>query len=154
MANIYDLDNEGGGGVILTDSNAGAPALRVNSNSAGQAALAIQSTPSTNPVVVDSFGTIGGSLFRGVTTNARGLQVSRTVIGSSTIAPLLIAHTSSASAAAIEFGGSFISVTSVLGIGATGAAIAFDYVIPVSLNGVVRGIPVTSLISLTGAAVF
>jgi hypothetical protein len=82
------------------------------------------------------------------------LRVGRTVAGSTTIAALRIAGTSTASAAVLGFGGGFVSVTSILGIAATGAAIAFDYLLPVELNGVVRGIPLTSLISVPGAAAF
>ncbi len=81
------------------------------------------------------------------------LRVKKTVVGSPTAAPFEIAHTSAASAAVMKFG-SFISVTSILGVAATGAGLGFDYVIPVSLNGVIRGIPVTSLASLNGAAAF
>jgi hypothetical protein len=78
----------------------------------------------------------------------------RTVAGSTTIAAVRVLGTSAASAAVIGFGGGFISVTSILGTAATGAAIAFDYILPVELNGVVRGIPLTSLASLPGAATF
>lgn len=151
MAFIYDLDNEYGG-VILSDAGSPSFALRVNSREAAFGAIGIQSTASTNPIVVDSFGTTGGALFRGVAAGARALQIGRTVVGSNTIAPLLFAHTSTASGAIMEFGGGFISVTSILGTAATGAGLGFDYVIPVSVNGVMRGIPLTSLVSLPGAA--
>lgn len=83
-----------------------------------------------------------------------GLLVSRSVSGSPTVAALRVAGTSAASAAVIGFGGGFISVTSILGIGATGAGLGFDYVLPVEVNGVQRGIPLTSLVSLPGAATF
>lgn len=82
------------------------------------------------------------------------LLISKTVAGSTTIAALRVAGTSAASAAVIGFGGGFISVSSILGFTATGANIAFDYVLPVEVNGVVRGIPLTSLVSLPGAATF
>lgn len=82
------------------------------------------------------------------------LLVGKTVSGSPTIAALRVAGTSAASAAVIGFGGGFISVTSILGFAATGGNIAFDYVLPVEVNGVQRGIPLTSLASLTGAAAF
>jgi len=82
------------------------------------------------------------------------LLVGKTVAGSSTIASLRVAGTSLASGAVLGFGGGFISVTSILGFAATGANIGFDYVLPVEVNGVVRGIPLTSLASLPGAATF
>lgn len=82
------------------------------------------------------------------------LQVGRTAAGLTSVAPFRIQGTSAASSAVLGFGGGFISVTSILGTAATGAAIAFDYVLPVELNGVLRGIPLTSLISLPGAATF
>lgn len=87
-------------------------------------------------------------------TGTPAVNVGRTVNGSPTIGVISFQGTSAASAALMSFGGGFISVTSILGTTATGAAIGFDYVIPVSLNGVMRGIPVTSLVSLPGAAAF
>lgn len=159
MAMIYDLSNEYGG-QILSDPGTGAPALQVNSNDAGQPALAILSTVSANPVVVrqvqagNASVVPTGALFQSAATTANALTIGRTTVGSPTIPALNLAHLSVASGAMINFGGGFISVTSVLGTAATGAAIAFDYVIPVSLNGVMRGIPVTSLVSLPGAAAF
>lgn len=83
-----------------------------------------------------------------------GVLVARNAAGSPTIAPLRVAGTSAASAALIGFGGGFISVTSILGIAATGANLGFSKVIPVELAGVQYGIPVTSLASLPGAAAF
>ena len=156
---IYDLDNEYGG-VILSDFGTGAPALQVNSNDAGQPALAIYSTASASPMIVRAVqaGNASvvpvGSLFQSVAATAAALTVGRTVVGGQTIAALRVAHNSAASGAVIGFGGGFISVTSILGIGVTGAAIAFDYLLPVELNGVVRGIPLTSLLSIPGAAAF
>ena len=84
------------------------------------------------------------------------IEVRKTDVGSATVAPLKIANVSRASGAQITFGGSFISVTSILGIGATGAGLGFDRVIPVSTgeDGVMRGIPLTSLASLVGAGAF
>lgn len=159
MPMIYDLDNEYGG-VILSDLGTGAPALRVNSNDPGQPAIAILSTASGSPIIVRTI-TAGnasvvpnGSLFESTAATSPALTVGRTVVGGITIAPLRIAHTSAASSAVLGFGGGFISVASILGIGVTGAAIAFDYVLPVELNGVMRGIPLTSLASLVTAAVF
>ena len=151
MAMIYDLDNEGGG-AILSDTDTGAPALQVNSNAAGQPGLALLSTVSGNPLVVSSLGSPAS--FRSATTVAVALQVTGTVNSSPTIARFRILGPSSASGAVIGFGAGFISVVSILGIAATGAAIGFDYVLPVEVNGVQRGIPLTSLISLPGAAAF
>ena len=92
--------------------------------------------------------------FRSGATAIPALAVTRSVQGSVTVAPLRIAGTSAASAAVLGFGGGFISVTSILGIAATGAGLGFSKVIPVELAGVMYGIPVTSLASLTGAATF
>ena len=82
------------------------------------------------------------------------ILASRSAAGAPTVGVIRAAGTSAASAAVFGFGGGFISVTSILGFAATGAGIGFDYVIPVELNGVMRGIPVTSLASLPGAAAF
>ena len=80
--------------------------------------------------------------------------VGRTGAGLTSVAPLRVTGTSLASGAVLGFGGGFISVTSILGIAATGAGLGFDYVLPVELNGVLRGIPLMSLVSITGAATF
>lgn len=165
MPCIYDLDNEYGG-VILSDTGTAAPALSVNSNSAAQPAIAVSSTASGVAVKID--GLSGGAALdvtqaatdfaairaRSGATIGQALIVGRSVVGATTIAPLHVNHPSAASAVVLSFGGGFISVTSVLGIGATGAALGFDYVLPVTVNGVVRGIPLTSLASLVGAAAF
>lgn len=165
MAFIYDLDNEYGG-TILSDSGSPGPALQVNSNTAGQPALAVSSTASGVAVKVD--GLSGGAALdvtqaatdhaaarvRSGATTGQALIVGRSVVGATTIAPLHVQHPSAASAVVLSFGGGFISVTSVLGIAATGAGLGFDYVLPVTVNGVVRGIPLTSLASLPGAAAF
>jgi hypothetical protein len=82
------------------------------------------------------------------------ILVGRTAAGLTSVAPLRVAGTSLASGAVLGFGGGFISVTSILGTAATGAGLGFDYVIPVEVNGVMRGIPLTSLASLPGAATF
>jgi hypothetical protein len=82
------------------------------------------------------------------------VTVGRTVRGSQTIAAFRFSGTSVASAAVVGFGGGMISVTSILGIAATGAGLGFDYVLPVEINGILRGIPLTSLASLPGAAAF
>lgn len=83
------------------------------------------------------------------------LTVKKTGVGSPTVAPLRIDNTSAASGAVIRFV-SFISVTSILGIAATGAGLGFDKVVPVSTgaDGVMRGIPLVSLASLVGAGAF
>ena len=80
--------------------------------------------------------------------------VGRTAAGLTSVAPLRVLGTSLASGAVMGFAGGMISVTSILGIGATGAALGFDYVLPIEVGGVIRGIPLTSLISLPGAAAF
>lgn len=83
------------------------------------------------------------------------IHVGRSVAGSQTVAALTIDGSSLASGALINFGGGFISVTSILGIGATGAGIAFSKVLPIAdATGNIYGIPLTSLASLTGAAAF
>lgn len=151
MAMIYDLDNEYGG-KILADVGTPGAALEVNSN-ASQPALQIASTASANPVQVDSFPGFSTRL-RSTATAGTALTVGRTVVGSPTVGILTINNPSMASAAIVTFGGGYISTTSILGIGATGAGLGFDYVIPVSLGGVIRGIPVTSLASLVGAGAF
>ena len=95
-----------------------------------------------------------GSLHVTTAGAAPAVLVGRTAAGLTSVAPFRIQGTSLASGAVMGFGGGFISVTSILGIGATGAAIAFDYILPVELNGVMRGIPLTSLPSIPGAAAF
>lgn len=82
------------------------------------------------------------------------LMIGRSSAGLTSVAPLVVQGTSLASGAVLGFRGGMISVTSILGIGATGAGLGFDYVLPVEVNGVMRGIPLTSLISLPGAATF
>ena len=98
--------------------------------------------PTTGPLKVTSSGAMPAAVF------------GRTSAGLTSIAILRTAGTSQASAAVLGFGGGFISVSSILGIGATGAGLGFDYVLPIELNGVMRGIPLTSLVSLPGAATF
>ena len=128
------------------------------SNLGGAAALNLVSGTSTTlqvsgvPVSTNTIAPL--VTFISATTNSNALQIGRSVTGSVTIAPLVFNHLSTASAPVIEFLGGFISVTSILGIAATGAGLGFDYVIPVLLNGARRGIPVTSLISLPGPAAF
>jgi hypothetical protein len=98
--------------------------------------------------------TTGVVQFTSAATIIPAFFVNKTVNGSPTIAALRVAGTSTASGAVIGFGGGMISVTSILGIAATGAGIGFDYVLPVEVNGILRGIPLTSLASLPGAAAF
>lgn len=85
---------------------------------------------------------------------APAVIVGRTAAGLTSVAPLRVLGTSLASGAVMGFGGGFISVTSILGFAATGAALGADYVLPVEVGGVMRGIPLVSLISLPGAAAF
>lgn len=92
--------------------------------------------------------------FKSAATTIPALAVSKSVNGSPTVGVLRILGSSAASSALMGFGGGFISVTSILGIGATGAGLGFDYIIPVEVNGVLRGIPLTSLASLPGSAAF
>jgi hypothetical protein len=95
-----------------------------------------------------------GALF--VTTGGvmPAAQFGRTAAGLTSVAPVRVLGTSLASGAVLGFAGGMISVTSILGFAATGAAIAFDYVLPIEVGGVIRGIPLTSLVSLVGAATF
>ena len=87
--------------------------------------------------------------------NIPAVRVGRSIAGSQSVAAITIDGSSLASGALINFGGGFISVTSILGIGATGAALGFSKVLPVAdATGNVYGIPLTSLASLTGAAAF
>ena len=160
MTFIYDLDNEGGG-TILADSNTVAPALKINSNAAGYPALAIQSTASGAAIQVSGIQGIGidadakdanavAGDFRSLATTGRAVIVGRTVAGSTTIAPMQFLHPSCASAAVMEFRGGFISCTSI-DFTATAEA---DYMLPISVNGVVRGIPLFQLSAIQGGATF
>ena len=155
MAMIYDLDAEYGGS-ILSDFGTAAAALKVNSNQAGQPALAIQSTASGAPVIVDNpqFGNVSvlapGARFRAAATGARALEVLSTVAQDPGVAPLRIAHLSAASAVVAQFG-SFVSVTSV--IFTTVANV--DYVIRVALgDGTFRSIPLWKDAGVIGSAAF
>jgi len=160
MAFIYDLDNEGGG-QILSDSNTGGPALQVNSNAAGQPALALLSTASGSVIKVTAISGVGVDADSVSTTHAAGdfrsgattgpaLTVGRTVNATASIGALQFLGTSAASGAIMGFKGGFISLTSIL---LTSAA-HFDYVIPVELNGEARYIPVIKGSGLVGGAVF
>ena len=144
---IFDLDNEYGG-VILSDSGTGAPALRLNSNDAGQPALSILSTASANPVQIDAINL--PTRLRSTATTVAAVSFGRSVNGTASIAPVSFLGTSAASGAVMGFGGGFISVTSIL---LTSAA-HFDYVIPVELNGEARYIPVIKAGGLVGGAAF
>ena len=160
MAFIYDLDNEGGG-TILADAGTTSPALKVNNNSAGYPAIAIQSTASGAAFQVS--GIQGTAIdadakdvnsyagdFRSAATGGRAVIIGRTCTGSPTVAPVLIMHPSCASAAVLGFGGGFISCTSVV----LTTVANFDYVLPVSLNGVVRYIPLVGDAGIVGGATF
>jgi hypothetical protein len=105
-------------------------------------------------VIYDLDNEYGGKIIADSDTPGAALTVD-SAKGSPTIAPFAIANTSTASGAVMTFG-SFISVTSILGIAATGAGLGFDKVIPVSTgpDGVMRGIPLLSLASLVGAGAF
>jgi hypothetical protein len=143
---IYNLDNENGG-QILSDSDTTAPALQVNSNAAGQSAIAVLSTASGRPLDVSSFGI--APRFLGVATIARAVNFGRTVNGTASIAPVLFQGASAASGAVLGFTGA-ISLTSII---LTSVA-NFDYVIPIEINGEARYIPAIKAAGLVGAAVF
>lgn len=158
MAFIYDLDNEGGG-TILADADTVAPALKVNNNSAGYPALAIQSTASGSALQVSGIQGAGidadakdanavAGDFRSLATSGSAMLVGRTVCGSPTIAAFKILAPSTASGAVMEFGGGFISCTSIDIVTAANA----DFAVPVSLNGVIRYIPLVNSTSIKGGA--
>jgi hypothetical protein len=158
---IYDLDNKGGGQIIGASDNT-QPAFRVESKAAGYPAIACYSTASGS--VIQATAISGGPAFDGdsvSTTQPAGdfrsaatigpaLIVGRTVCALPTIAPMKFLHPSCASAAVMEFQGGFISCTSIDIISAANA----DYVLPISLNGVVRYIPLMNSTSIKGGATF
>lgn len=78
------------------------------------------------------------------------LTLGRTANSDPTVGTLKILGTSAASAAVMQFGGGFISCTSIL---LTSVA-AFDYVLPVYVGNVMRAIPLIGLASIGGAAAF
>jgi hypothetical protein len=88
--------------------------------------------------------------FKSAATVIPALTVGKTVNGSSTIGVLKILGTSGASCAIVEFGGGFISCTSIDIVTAANS----DYVLPVSLNGVVRYIPLVNGTAIKGGAAF
>lgn len=158
MSFIYDLDNEGGG-QILADAGTTQAALKINNDSAGYSALAIQSTASGAAVQISGIQGIGidadakdanavAGDFRSNATGGRALIVGSTVVGSPTIAAFKVLHPSVASGAVMELGGGFISCTSVI---LTSVA-HIDYVFPVSLNGVIRYIPAFAAAAVQGGA--
>lgn len=170
MSFIYDLDNEGGG-TLLQDSDGAAPALKINSNAAGYPALACQSTASGSVIQVTALSgagldvdgvagigvdadttstTLPAGDFRSGATIGPALIVGRTVCALPTIAPFKILHPSCASAAVMELAGGFISCTSVDIVTAANS----DYVFPVSLNGVIRYIPLVNGTAIKGGAAF
>lgn len=147
MSIIYDLDNEGGG-QILQDSDGAAPALRVNSNAAGQPALAIASTVSAYPVQVNSIGL--PARFVSSVSTAPAVLIDRSVNSVQTIAALRFAGTSVASGALMEFQGGFISCTSVV---LTSVANT-DYCIPIQVGLETRYLPAFKAAAIVGGAAF
>ena len=159
MAFIYDLDNEDGG-TILADAGSVAPALKLNNNSAGYPALAIQSTASGSALQVSGIKGAGidadakdadavAGDFRSNATTGYALIVGKTDSAASpTIAAMKVLHPSVASGAVMEFGGGFISCTSIDIVTAANA----DYILPISLGGVIRGIPLVTLAAASGDA--
>lgn len=160
MAFIYDLDNEYGG-VILSDTGSPGPALRVDSNTAAQPALAVLSTASGIPVQITAISGGAGidvdskatdfpaADFKSNVTTGQALVVGRTVASSPTVAPMIINHSSAASAPVIEFG-SFVSVTSVV---LTSVA-NVDYVVRVKVGDTYRSIPLIKDAGVIGSAAF
>lgn len=160
MAFIYDLDNEYGG-QILSDAGSPGPALQVNSNAAGQPALAILSTASAAAIQVKAISGQAGILadsvstsvpagnFRSNTTTGQALTISRTVASSPTVAPLVITNASAASAPVVEFG-SFVSITSVV---LTSVA-NFDRAVRVKVGDTYRWIPLLLDAGLVGTGAF
>lgn len=155
---IYDLDNEGGLQILGGSGNT-QPAIQINSNAAGYPALSILSTASNAAVQISGIQGIGLDVdardatavagdFRSAATGGYALVVGRTVVGSPTIAALRILHPSGASGVVMEFQGGFISCTS---IEFTSAA-QFDYALAVSVNGVVRYIPLCQGAAIDGGA--
>ena len=123
MTSIYDLDNEYGGRII-TDASAAnglsiinqgtGPALLVESQTAGQPAIAVYSGASVPAMDIREV-TVGGtgSLFRAGVTNANAVTFGKTVLGNQTYAPIRFANLSMASVPVIDFGSNFISVASI-----------------------------------------
>ena len=152
---IYDLDNEYGG-VILADSDSTGPALQVNSNAAGQSALAILSTASGSPMIIRAVQAGNASivpnatLIQSTATTSPAVTFGRTVNGGATIGVVQFAGTSVASGAIMGFKGGFVSCTSIV---LTSVA-NFDYVLPVEVNGVVRYIPLVGAAGVIGGATF
>ena len=147
MAMIFDLDNEYGG-VILSDSGTGAPALRLNSNDAGQPALSILSTASANPVQFDAIDL--PVRFRATATIVPAVSFGRSVNGTASIAPVRFLGASAASGAILGFQSGCISCTSIV---LTSVANT-DYVIPIEINGEARYIPVFKAAAVIGGAAF
>ena len=145
MAMIYDLDNEYGG-TILADAGSPGPALSVNSNAA-QPALSITSTPSANPISVTAFDS--PALIRTAKAGVNALNVGRVVVAAPTVATLVIAHPSAASAPLMEFG-HFASITSVI----LTTVANTDYAIRVKVGDTYRWIPLWKDAGVIGAAAF
>ena len=86
--------------------------------------------------------------FRSAATTGPAFIIGRTICGSTTIAALKVLHPSTPSGAVMEFGGGFISCTSIDIITAANV----DYAIPVSLNGNIRYIPLMGSAAVLGGA--
>ena len=148
MPTIYDLDAEGGG-QILTDSDSAAPALKINSNAAGQPALSILSTASGAPIQITTINssvdidsvaasTVPAVDIRSGASAYPALTIGRTAVGVMTVAPLQFLGTSIASGALMQFDGGFISCLSVV----LTTVANIDYVVPVQVGLQTRYIPV------------
>lgn len=86
--------------------------------------------------------------FKSASETVPALQVSRSIVGSTTVAVFKIGHVSTPSAAVMEIGGGFISCTSIDIVTAANA----DYALPISLNGVIRYIPLVGGTAIKGGA--
>ena len=78
------------------------------------------------------------------------LVVGKTAVGVQTVAALKLNHSSIASGAMIQFGGGFISLTSVI----LTTVAHTDYAIPVQVGLETRYIPVFKAAALIGGAAF
>jgi hypothetical protein len=137
------------GAPVKFESGGSAPAaLEVESYAAGYPALIVASTASGYPVDVTAINETYGARFRSCVTGGVAVIVGRTVVGSPTVAPFKVLHPSVASGAVMEFGGGFISCTSVDIVTAANS----DYVLPISLGGVVRYIPLVNGTAIKGGA--
>lgn len=127
------------------------PALEVNSYAPGQSALNIASTASGYPIDVTAINATYGARFRSTVTAGTAVIIGKTVRGGPTIGALKFLGTSVASGAIMEFAGGFISCTSITIVS---GGMTTDYAIPVSLNGVVRYIPLVQAGAIAEGAAF